>query len=470
MAAISVMVVILWVTEAIPLAIAALLGPALAVLFAVSPAKQAFAPFSHPLIFLFLGGFMLAEALRVQGVDRRAALWMLSRRVIAGSPTRALMGVTITAYLFSMWISNTATTAMMVPIALGLCATIGEFSRDIQRPRSDRGEHTDDVARRFDEGMLISLAYGASLGGVATPIGTAPNIVALGALEGHTHIDFLQWMAFATPISLCALVGLLIWAAYRFPPVVRRIPGLRQQVRNELTALGPLRTGERRVLGIFVVTVLAWLTPSLLRLSLGEESPITLWARNGLKEGVVAILGASVLFMVPAKKSPHNEARLLSWSDAASIDWGTLFLLGGGLAMGNLVFETGLAKAIAEVTVGQQSDPGATLFLLAASTILVLYMTELTSNTATTSMMIPVLIPVAQRAGVDPVPVTIIVAIAASFAFMLPVSTPPNAIVYGTGRVRLGSMIRFGAWLDIAAIVLLVASGYWFLPLFQLGE
>lgn len=480
--AIGGMTVVLWITEAIPLPAAALLAPALCVLLDVAPAKHAFAAFAHPLIFLFMGGFMLAEALSVQGFDRRAALWLLSRELLNGSPTRAMVAVAATAFTFSMWISNTATTAMMVPIAVGLCASIRKLCPDDPEISARQ--------RRFEEGMMITLACAGSIGGVCTPIGTAPNMIALGHLEDvvGVRIDFLQWMGFGLPIGVIALVMMLVLARLHWPPALERVEGLTSSVRRELDALGPITPGERRAVAVFGVAIVGWLAPSLLRLTLGQDAPSSLWAERALQEGVVALLAASLLFVIPAGEAAARnrssaDARsegtevaepdrgdgghwkpLLSWARATSIDWGTLFLLGGGLALGELTVDTGLAQAIGDAIDSKLGSGAPPLVLLFVLTGLSLYLTELISNTAITNMMLPVVLPLAVRAGLDPVPVILAVTLAASFAFMLPVSTPPNAIVYGTGLVRIPTMVRFGARLDLASLILLVAVGAWLLP------
>jgi sodium-dependent dicarboxylate transporter 2/3/5 len=478
--AIAAMTVVLWISEAIPLAAAALLAPALAVLLEVAPAKQVFASFAHPLIFLFIGGFMLAEALSVHGFDRRAALWLLTRGFVRGSPSRALSVVAATAFLFSMWINNTATTAMMCPIAVGLCASI----RKLCPPEPE----ILAKQRRFEEGMLITLAYASSMGGVCTPIGTAPNMIAVAELDRAmgVHFDFLRWMAFSIPIGVVALLGLLALSHRRWPPALARVEGLTDSVKRDLAALGPVRPGEYRAMAVFGVAIAGWLTPSLLRIGLGEDALATGWAQRALPEGAVAVIAASLLFVIPASNNnarnrnspeghadtskPHSKRPwepLMTWEQAARIDWGTVFLLGGGLVLGSLTAQTGLADAIGARVDAALGDNDSRLLLLLVVTTLVIYMTELVSNTATINMLLPVVIPLAAQTGADPVPIVLTATIAASFAFMLPVSTPPNAIVYGTGLVRLPTMVRYGARLDILGLGLLVAVGAWFLPAIQ---
>jgi sodium-dependent dicarboxylate transporter 2/3/5 len=463
LAAIVALAVVLWVTEAIPLAVTALFAPALAVLMGVTTAKQALAPIASPLIFLFLGGFMIARALQTQGMDRRAALWLLSRPFLGGRPSRVLVAIACAGFVGSMWISNTATAAMLLPVAMGLIAAIDDFLP------GDAGALHESV-RRYGSGMALALAYACSLGGMATPIGTAPNVITLDLLERHAAIslDFFEWMSFALPTGIACLVGLLAWIRVRYPPPLQQIDGLMATVEAQLRSLGPMKRGERRALLVFGLAVVGWLLPSVLSLSLGEDHPVAAWASDGLDEGIVAILAATILFILPSGRDDRRP--VLPWEDAVRIDWGTLYLLGGGLALGKMMFDTGLAASLARGALnlaGPLAD--SPIGLLALATLLMTYLTEIASNTATTSMMIPVLLAVALELGIDPLPMALCVTMAASNAFMLPVSTPPNAIVYGGGHVRLGEMIRTGFALDLLGFVVIVACGALLLPLLSLG-
>ncbi len=441
----------------------ALLAQSPAVLLGVADAKLAFAPVALPVIFMFIGAFMLAQALTVHGFDRRAALWLLSRPILRGSPARALLMVAATAFSFSMWINNTATVAMMCPIAVGLCASI--------RALCPKDAESTAKQRAFEEGMLITLACAASLGGVCTPVGTAPNMIAIAQIEEAVavHFDFLRWMAVAVPVALPALFALLLLARRRWPPALEHVPGLSESVSRELDELGLATSAERRSVFCFAVAIFGWLTPSLLRIALSEEAAATSWARRAMPEGVVAVLAGTLLFILPsgAKKQDSQfagSARVLEWRQAADIDWGTVLLLGGGLALGNLAVHTGLADALGASVSAYLGDEPSSFALIAVVTVLVVYMTELVSNTATVNMLLPVIIPVAVGSGADPVPVVLTASFAASFAFMLPVSTPPNAVVYGTGLIQLPTMLRFGARLNLVGIALLVAAGCLVIP------
>lgn len=460
LAAVAAATVALWITEAVPLPVAALLGPALAVLTGVAPAKQAFAPLSDPLIYLFLGGFVLAEGLARQGVDRRIALWLIARPQVAGSPSRAMVAIGLIAWAFSMWISNTATCAMLLPVALGLHATMREVIGDDPQQRR--------ALDHFGGGMCLLLAYAASIGGVATPIGTGPNVIAIGMLEEQLgeHFGFTRWMAFALPLSAAMMATATLLAVRRFRPPMTRLPGLADEVARQLRALGPVSAAERRAVAVFGVAVLGWLTPSLLQLALGGAHPWASWAGDVLDEGVVAIVCASALFVLPSGRSDPGRPHLLSWEDAQRLDWGTLLLLGGGLSLGKLTFETGLAEAIGRGVLANVGGLASHPFgLLTCAVVLMLVLTEVTSNTAVTSMMLPVFLGVAQAAGLSPLPVAVLATIAASFAFMLPVSTPPNAMAYGTRMIRIESMMALGTRLDLAGLGWLLLLGATLLPL-----
>jgi sodium-dependent dicarboxylate transporter 2/3/5 len=463
LAAVTGTAVVLWVTEAIPLAATALAAPALAGLLGVASPKDALASFGDPLMFLFIGGFMLATGLSVHGFDRRAALWLISRKVVAGSPARAVLAVIAIGFGFSLWISNTATTAILLPVVLGLHTTMRTVAGDDPETRRKMD--------RFGAGMCLALAYASSLGGAATPIGTASNVIAVGMLEESigVKIDFLQWMSFALPFSIAGAVALAVIILRRFPAPVARVEGLAKEVERQLAELGRMKHAEEIAVSVFGLAIIGWLLPSLLRLGLGPEHPWTVFTDDYLVEGVVAIVCASLLFFFDAgvRDADGQPRRVLEWQDAQNMDWGTLFLLGGGLALGRLTFETGLAEAmgrgVLDVAGPLASHP---LGLTAAAALLVVGITELTSNTATTSMMLPVVIGIASEAGFNAAPVAVAVTLAASCAFMLPVSTPPNAMAYGTRLIRLDAMVRTGFWLDAATYVLLLLLVVGVLPLF----
>jgi sodium-dependent dicarboxylate transporter 2/3/5 len=448
LAAVLAFTLIWWITEAVPLPVTAVLAPALAVVCGVGPAAEIFAPFGDPIVLFFFGSFVLASGMSSTGLDRRFAYAVLSRRAVAASPARTLATFALLAAGISAWVNNTATTAMLCPIAMSL---LSAFARRLE---AGTGSPVEATRLRFGAALMLTVAYGSSIGGIATPVGTAPNLIVLGQLDrlAGVRIPFLHWMVLAAPV-FAGMLGLLVLYLRRALPPEASSGDL--DVGTERATLGPLSRAERNVLVVFLATVTLWVLPGLLAVALGPEAPPVRRLSRLLPESVVAILGAAALFVVPVDWRARRFT--LGWSDAARVDWGTLLLFGGGLALGGAMFRTGLAAALGEGLValtGTDSLVGLT-FLFAA---VALVLTETTSNVATSTMIGPLAIAAAQAAGVSPVPPAVAVALASSMAFMLPVSTPPNAIVYGTGCVRIGQMLRHGAALDLASALLVPAG------------
>ena len=440
-----------WITEAVPIPITALLGPALAVLCGVGGVKEMFTSFGDPVIFLFLGSFVIAEAMSVHGLDRRIAYAILNRRWVGSSSTRILLAfVGITAGL-SMWLSNTATTAMMYPIAMGVLAALSRLLK-----RGD-GTSADLQRMRFGTALMLVCAYSSSIGGIGTPVGTPPNLIALGQLAEltGTRIPFFQWMAIALPIVGVMLVFAVLYFRFAFPPEVGKIEGSAAFIAEERGKLGAWKAGERNVLVAFLITASLWVLPGVAGLVLGADSPTTRVLTNFLPESVVALLGAALLFVLPVSWSERRFTA--SWTDVSRIDWGTLLLFGGGLALGGAMFKTGLAEAVGHALTGL-TGARSLVALTFLFSVFAIYFTEVTSNTATATMLVPLAIAAAKAAGVSPIEPAIGCAIGCSMAFMLPVATPPNAIVYGSGCVPIIKMVRAGFWFNIAAS-LIVPTG-----------
>jgi sodium-dependent dicarboxylate transporter 2/3/5 len=447
LAAVIAWVLVFWITEAIPIPVTSLLGPALMVALGVTSARDVFAAFGDPVIFLFLGSFVLAEAMGSHGLDRRIAFGLLSTRLFAGSATRITVGFAVLAAGLSMWLSNTATTAMLYPIAIGV---IGALTRVL-------GEGADATRTRFGTGLLLVCAYASSVGGLGTPVGTPPNLIALGQLAklAGVRVPFFQWMLIAVPILLVLLAVVVVFLRVSFPPEAQRIEAAASLIAEERRRLGPWTAGQRNVVGVFALTVFLWILPGVVALIAGTEGHAYLRLAALLPESVVAVLGACLLFMLPVDW--HERRFTISWSQAVRIDWGTLLLFGGGLALGSAMFKTGLAAALGHAltsATGARSTAALT-FVFAISGVV---LTEVTSNTATATMLTPLAIAAAQAAGVSPLPPAIGCALACSVAFMLPVSTPPNAIVYGSGCVRITQMVRAGFWIDLVS-ALIVPTG-----------
>jgi len=445
LAAILAWVIIWWVTEPVPIPIAALLGVMLCVVTGVAPAAKAFAPLADPIIYLFLGSFLIAQAMSVHGLDKRFAFRIMALNVIGGSSFRLLLAYGAVAAVLSMWISNTATTAMLAPIAIGI---IGAMARAEGAGSNVRGPGG------FASGFLLIAAYASSTGGMGTPIGTPPNLIGIAMIEKSTgvRIPFFQWMAFAVPCAVALFTLVLVILYFLHRPRSDVLAGSRQYVKRALAELGPWSRGQKNTLVVFIVTVALWVIPGFFALFWGADSPVMKGYNNRVPEAVAALIGALLLFILPVDWSRRTFT--LTWKDALGIDWGTLILFGGGLSLGNLMFQTGLAESVGKGILrisGTTSLEGMTLIAIIAAIVI----TETTSNTAAANMIIPVMISIAMAAHLNPIPPAIGATLGASWAFMLPVSTPPNAIVYGTGLVPITRMIRAGILLSVTGTLVL---------------
>jgi sodium-dependent dicarboxylate transporter 2/3/5 len=449
MAAILGMVVVLWVSEALPMAVTAILGPVLAVVFQVADARTALASFADPIIFLFIGSFILAESMFVHGVDRRIAYTALSWKFVGRSAGRILLVYGGVATALSMWISNTATTAMMFPIGLALVSHLMRLAPAEERARGQ--------VRRFALGLMLMTSFGASVGGMATPVGTPPNLIGIGMLEriSHVRISFFDWMAIGLPLVLLLfafLVAFFYFSTARGLSVDER--GV-EIVQQEMTRLGRVSRAERNVLIAFGVTVVLWTLPGLLAIVRLEDTAFAHGYEKAMPEGVAAMLGALLLFVLPVEWRTRRFT--LTWDEAVRIDWGIVLLYGGGLAMGSLAFSTGLAEAMGRgITWWLPSDSSFALTVIFTGAAIIL--SEATSNTASANMIVPVAIAVAQAAGVRPIEPALGATLGASMGFMMPISTAPNAIVYSSGFIPITSMMRYGAILDLVAFVLIVCA------------
>ena len=444
LAAVLAMMVVLWITEALPLAITALIGPLLAILLRVAPARNVFAPFADPIIFLFIGSFMLAEAMFVHGLDRRIAFGALSSRLVGGSPTRILFVFGGVTALISMWISNTATTAMMFPIGLSIVSHL------------THGREGDRGSREFATAMMLICAFGASIGGIGTPIGTPPNLIGIGMLNRltGTDISFFRWMLLGLPIVVLLFAFLVGYFYLQSLRGVTLDTSRADRIKDELRRLGPLSAGQRNTLLAFGVTVALWLLPGVLAiLGLGQSS----FARTynaAVPESAAAMTGAILLFILPIQWRARQFT--LKWEEAVRIDWGIILLFGGGLAMGELAFATGLAASMGHGITSLlpvHSETALTVLFTGVAIV----MSEAASNTASANMIVPIAIAVSQAAGVDPVQPALGATLGASMGFMMPISTPPNAIVYSSGHVPITAMMRHGIVLDVAGFIVIVA-------------
>lgn len=440
--AIFLLIVVWWVTECIPIPITALLIPVFLTIFRICTVRDAFAPFSNPIIMLFLGSFVLARAMCVHGLDQRLAYSVLSLKVIANKKTRILFALGLTSVFLSLWISNTATTAMMYPIALGIFDSLSE-------------EKNNKNGTSFSVVLLLALAYSASIGGIGTPIGSPPNLIAIGMLEKlvNYRVTFFQWM----------VIGFLILIPMYFVLFFlmrSKLKGNQSQVRKGFLAISsdsqkkaPLSRAQINVLIAFSITVFLWVFPGFISLAWGREAPLALWFHDHFPESVAAVIGASLLFFIPTHLKRGEFT--LSMKEGLQIDWGTLLLFGGGLSLGFQMFETGLADAIGRFFISMGGNSADLTLITLLSVTFSVFLTELTSNTASANMLIPIIIAISHAASVNPLPPVLGSAIGCSFAFMLPVATPPNAIIYGSGMVRLPQMMKTGFWMNIAGILII---------------
>jgi sodium-dependent dicarboxylate transporter 2/3/5 len=451
LAAVLAAVVVLWVTEALPLAVTALLGAAACVVLQVAPAKEVFAPFADPLMFLFIGAFILARAIFLHGLDRRVAYAVLSLPWVGARPSRILLAFGMVTALISGWVSNTATTAMMFGIGLSILAAL-------RAPGA-----AASIAPRYATGLMLMTSFAASVGGLATPVGTPPNVIGIGFIRSQVGVEipFFSWMLVGVPTVLVLFTLLYLYLNRAAPAGVRELPSGAELIRRERERLGPWTTGQRSVAMAFGLTVILWILPGIVAIAAGEGSAAYRSLTRSAPEGVAALLGAMLLFILPGNKGPA-----ITWQDAVQIDWGVVLLYGGGFALGVLSFQTGLAEAMGRGLTGLLPLEGS-LGLLVASVIVAVVLSETTSNTASANMVVPVVISVAHAAGLDPFEPALGATMAASLGFMLPVSTPCNAIVYGSGLIPLGQMMRHGLALDLVGIVVIVTLVHLLAPIIR---
>lgn len=462
LAAVLSWVVLWWVSEAIPIPATAILGAALCVVTGIADAGTVFAPFANPIIFLFMGSFLIARAMSVHGLDKRFAFALLSLRLVGNSSGRILFIYGGVCALLSMWISNTATTALMFPIGIGILSALADMMAN------QTGQDLPVERLRFTTAMMLMAAYASSTGGIGTPVGTPPNLIGLAMLEkfAQVRIPFFQWLLFAIPL-LAIMYFFLFWMmVWLHKPEVRRVRGSREFVRRERAELGPWSRGQKNTLLAFLVAVVLWVVPGFLSLFPGADSPLSRTYSAHLPEAVVAVLAALLLFVLPVDWPGRKFT--LTWKEATRIDWGTLLIFGGGLSLGELMFKTGLAEMLGRGLLdlcGTTSLWGLTL----AGIYLAIFISETTSNTAAATMVVPIMISVAGAGHLDPIPPAIGATIGASYAFMLPVSTPPNAIVYGSGLVPITRMLRAGTLLNLVGGLVIWFSLRLLLPLVGLA-
>jgi len=433
-----------WITEAVALPVTALLPIVLFPLAGVMPIKEAAAPYANPIIFLFMGGFMLALALEKWKLHLRIALNIV--RLTGTNANGIILGFMLATAALSMWISNTATTVMMLPIGISVI--------EILRKREPNSEVTKGT-RHFSLTMMLGIAYSANIGGIATIIGTPPNTVLAGILnEKFSYtIDFARWLAFGLPLSIIMLaITYFFLVKLLYPNRLGNFEGAQQVIKEELAKLGKINKAERIVLVLFLTTAFFWIFKN----SLNKIFPA--WQ---LTDATIAMVASVALFVTPIDYK--KGVFVLEWKDTERLPWGILILFGGGLSLASALSTVGIIGIIGDGVgvVGGSLNVSVIFFILVA---LMLFMTEVMSNVALTAVLVPVVAGVAVGLNENPLWMTIPVTIASSCAFMLPMATPPNAIVFASGHIKVSQMVRVGVFLNIIAILLLVLVANTVLP------
>jgi sodium-dependent dicarboxylate transporter 2/3/5 len=426
-----------WITNAIPIPATSLVPLVLFPIFGVAGIREAALPYADPIIFLFLGGFILGTAMQRWSLHVRIGLRTLT--IVGTQPTRLVGGFLLATALPSMWVSNTATTIMMIPVAVSVLTLL------------DRRTDIDDVTiRNLGIVLVLAVAYGATIGGLATIVGTPTTAVLVGFMnrEYGVEIGFAQWMVLGVPLSAIMLLGcwrVLIWVypIGAFGAVAGR--DAKNALSAEMVKLGPITIAEKRVALVFGITACTWILRPLI------DNYI-----DGLSDTGIAIIAALSLFFIPS--GSEKGRRLLVWEDLRDLPWGVLFLFGGGLSLAAAISSSGLAAWVG--TVMQTLDAWPVLLVVAIATIGMTFLTELTSNTASATAILPLAAAVALGLGFDPMLIAVPLTVAASLAFMLPVATPPNAIAYSTGRITIGEMVRAGFWLNLFGIGIALGLNY----------
>lgn len=449
---IVVTVVGLWLTEAVPLPVTGLLVPLLSGLYGVMPSAQVFNSFGSDILFLFLGCFLMGRSMEKHGFDKRLAYFLLGRCMPGSSFFAINIVIILASFALSMWISNTSATAILSVVTLGILASL--------EPQIPDEESRNRAAVR----LLLSCAFAASIGGLATPVGSPPNLIAIAFLaERGIEISFLEWMRWGLPISLLMIGLLLLLFEYCLPLRGLRFPGIQTKFQALSRELGPMGTGEFQIASIFAVTILLWVAPGILG-SMFPDHRFISELNTRLSMSMVGLLGGIAAFLLPINHGGRTVANL-HWAETTRVDWGTLMLFGGGLTLGILLEQSGAARDFGTLLFG--GGVFGPLMVWSLMVIASIVMSEFASNTAAASILIPIVIGISSEAalGSDATILAVLaVTFAASFGFMLPVSTPPNAIVYGTGKVPARDMRRIGVLFDISGAVTIILFLYLLMP------
>jgi sodium-dependent dicarboxylate transporter 2/3/5 len=424
--------IVWWITEAAPIPITALLPLILFPFLGVMKMSEAAAPYANPIIFLFMGGFMIALGLEKHRLHERIALNLI--RITGTSGNGIILGFMIATGFISMWISNTATAMMMLPIAISVIDLLKTDTANVPETIT-KGE------RNFGIGLMLVIAYAANIGGIATIIGTPPNVVFVGLLDQfyHQKIPFGKWMLIGVPLSIILLASCYFIITRLFPNNLKKVHGSDALIQNKLKELGSIRKEEKLVMMIFGITSSLWIFQQAINLVLGKEM---------LNDTNIAMLGGSLMFLVPSSLKKFKF--LLHWRDTEKLSWGILILFGGGLCLAQGLSNAGIIQAVGAAIASQGSAVNWLLFGLITASV---FITEVMSNVALVQIFIPVVFGIAVNLGLNPILLGLPVTLGASMAFMFPVATPPNAIVFSSGHMKVKDMMKAGLVLNIVSIL-----------------
>lgn len=431
-----------WITEAAPIPVTSMLPMVLFPLTGIFTIAEATAPYSHPTIYLFMGGFMLGLAMEEHNLHKRIALNLI--KLTGTNPNGIIMGFMLTTAFISMWISNTATTVMMLPIALSITSLLGT-----EPGTEDKGR------RRFALSLMIGIAYAANIGGTATIIGTPPNVAWVGFMSdlANYEVEFSKYLMVGLPICILMLfIAYFLLTRVLYPSKVNQLSSSAQVIDDQIKELGPVSKAEKTVGIIFLITASAW----ILRGSINNW-----FDTKVLNDTAIAIAGGILMFITPLKLKEGKF--LMEWKATQRLPWGILLLFGGGMALARAMESVNIVQTVGDAIAGNGEMNE--LLLIIGLCAFMLFMTEIMSNIALTVIFIPVVLGIANSMGVDPIHLSLPVTLAASYAFMMPISTPPNAIVFSSGMIRMKEMIRAGFLLNIIAIILLAILSQTLIPL-----
>jgi solute carrier family 13 (sodium-dependent dicarboxylate transporter), member 2/3/5 len=459
LAAILAFAVVWWITEAIPIPITAVFAVALVALLEATPPPPegdaatdvVFSAFADDTFFLFIGSFIIAQAMVVHGLHRRLAYRVLSTKAVGGSTYRIILAFGLIGALTSPVMSNTAGAAMMLPIALGVMGVVGGMVAD-----QLEGDHNPERLR-FGAALMLVITYGITVGGLLLPIGSPPNLIGRELLEQETGepITFVEWFVMALPIVVLMFIAVVVVVTLLNRPEVRHVRGVEEYVAGERRKLGPLGRGEKNTLLVLALALVGWFLPGVVGVIAGDDSDAYVQVSEAANEGIVAIVAAALLFVLPIDWARRKFT--LTWNEAARIDWGTVLLFGGGIVLGSMLSGTGLAEEMGKWlsdTFGVSSLFGITIVIV----IVAVLISETTSNTASAAIVVPIAISIAAASNLNPTIPALAAIFGANYGFMLPVSTPPNAIVYSSGLIPITRMLKAGAVFDVIGAVLCVAG------------